>query len=225
MPTVVALIGAIQSGDLATAGAALAQDPGLATERVSDGVCERSMLHFVTDWPGKRPNTAEMIALLVGHGADPNARCAGPHTETPLHWAASSDDVLAIDALLAAGADLEADGAVIGGLTPLADAVAFCQWNAAHRLVEAGAQVAFWQAAGLGLTDRVRATVAGESKRDISNAFWVAASGAQRSTADVLLAAGADINWVGHDDLTPRQVAAREGHNEIATWISELGGR
>ena len=62
-------------------------------------------------------------------GADVNARFTGPHTETPLHWAASSDDVEALDALLDAGADIEGDGAVIGGGTPIADAVAFGQWN------------------------------------------------------------------------------------------------
>jgi hypothetical protein len=35
---------------------------------------------------------------------------AGPHTETPLHWAASSDDVPVLDALLDAGGDIECPG-------------------------------------------------------------------------------------------------------------------
>ena len=35
--------------------------------------------------------------------------------ETPLHWAASCDDVAVLDALLDAGADIHAPGAVIGG--------------------------------------------------------------------------------------------------------------
>src|SRR5262249_57303167 len=85
-----------------------------------------------------------------------NARFDGRHTETPLHWAASSDDVEVLDALLDRGADIEASGAVIGGGTPLADAVAFGQWRAARRLVERGAQSNLWQAAALGLMDRVR---------------------------------------------------------------------
>jgi hypothetical protein len=38
-------------------------------------------------------------------------------------------------ALLDAGADIEAPGAVIAGGTPLTDAVAFGQWQAARRLV------------------------------------------------------------------------------------------
>lgn len=63
---------------------------------------------------------------------------------TPLHWAESSDDVAVLDALLDAGADIEGAGAVIGDGTPLADAVAFGQWNAARRLIERGAQTTLW---------------------------------------------------------------------------------
>ncbi|MEZ5256304.1 MAG: hypothetical protein R2705_05285 [Ilumatobacteraceae bacterium] len=72
---------------------------------------------------------AQTIALLVAAGAGVDARFEGPHTETLLHWAASSDDVAALDALLDAGADIEADGGVIARGTPLFDAVAFGQWT------------------------------------------------------------------------------------------------
>ena len=91
------------------------------------------------------------MAALVAAGADVNARCMGDHQEKPLHWAASSDDVEALDALLDAGADIDAPGAVIGGGTPLDDAVAFGRWQAARRLVERGAQIKLWNAAALGL--------------------------------------------------------------------------
>jgi len=37
-----------------------------------------------------------------------------PATETLLHWAASSDDVAVLEALLDAGADIESPGSVIG---------------------------------------------------------------------------------------------------------------
>ena len=47
-------------------------------------------------------------------------------TLTPrLHWAASSDDLAVLDALLDAGADIEAPGAVLGGGSALADACGF----------------------------------------------------------------------------------------------------
>ena len=44
----------------------------------------------MTDWPGYFPNGPEVVRLLVVAGADPDARYPGE--ETPLHWAASSDD-------------------------------------------------------------------------------------------------------------------------------------
>jgi ankyrin repeat protein len=49
----------------------------------------------------------------------------------PLHWAASSNDVVAIDALLDLGADIEAAGAIFTGGAPLSDAVVFANWEAA----------------------------------------------------------------------------------------------
>jgi uncharacterized protein len=79
------------------------------------------------------------VALLVEAGADVHARFHGSHQEAPLHWAASSNDVAVLDALLDAGADIHASGAVIGRGSPLADATAFAQWDAAYRLVERGA--------------------------------------------------------------------------------------
>jgi uncharacterized protein len=138
-----------------------------------------------------------------------------------LHWAASSDDVDAIDALLDAGADIEAGGAVIGGGTPIADAVAFGQWNAARRLLERGARTNLWQAAALGLLDRVRDELdQGRPGQDaLDNALWCAAHGGRRSTAELLLARGADPTWIGHDDLTAAQAAARSGAHELAAWL------
>ena len=50
------------------------------------------------------------------------------HHETPLHWAASNDDVALIDALLDAGADLERGGSSIDGGPPLSSAVGYGQW-------------------------------------------------------------------------------------------------
>jgi uncharacterized protein len=144
-PLAVAAVEAIHTGDLDALRRLLTEHPDLATARLgdhdhgNDTGMTRSLLHVVTDWPGHFPNRAATVALLVAAGADVNDRFTGPHTETPLHWAASSDDVEVLDALLDAGADLEAPGAVIADGTPLTDAVAFGQWNAARRLVERGA--------------------------------------------------------------------------------------
>ena len=112
--------------------------------------CRAPCRHVATDWPGNLPHVAETIGVLVAAGAPIDGRFAGPHIETPLHWAASSDDVEAIDALLDAGADIEATGAVFTDGSPLSDAVVFAQWKAARRLVERGATMTIWQAAALG---------------------------------------------------------------------------
>jgi hypothetical protein len=139
----------IRSGDAAALRRLLDEHPELADTRIDDPRCRqsRTLLHIVTDWPGNVPEAAAKIRALVAAGADVNARFSGSHSETPLHWAASSDDVEALDVLLDAGADIEADGAVIGGGTPMADAVAFGQWKAARRLLERGARTNLWQAA------------------------------------------------------------------------------
>jgi uncharacterized protein len=146
----------------------------------------------------------------------------GPHDETPLHWAASSDDVEAVDALLDAGADIDAPGAVLGGGPPVADAVGFGQWKAARRLVERGATTALWQSAGLGLMDRVRAALASvpaPSRDDITQAFWLACHGGQLDAAVLLAEHGADVNWVGYDHLTPLGAARRSGANDVVAWL------
>ena len=102
----------------------------------------RTLLHIATDWPGHFPNTAATIRLLIAHGANVHESFSGPHSETPLHWAASNNDLAALDALLDAGADIEASGGLIGNGTALADAVAFGQWDAARRLISRGARAA-----------------------------------------------------------------------------------
>jgi ankyrin repeat protein len=111
-------------------------------------------LHVVTDWPGYFPNGPEIVRLLVDAGADPNAR--QPGEETPLHWAASSDDWHVAAALIDAGADINAPDGSIG--TPLANAVGYGCWDVARLLVARGADVDQpWIAASLGLLDSLRA--------------------------------------------------------------------
>jgi ankyrin repeat protein len=220
-----AAVAAIKGGDVAQLRRLLAEDPDLVGARV-DG--SRTLLHVATDWPGHFPGAAATVAALIEAGADVDAPFAGVHTETPLHWAASSDDVEVLDVLIAAGADLEASGAVIGGGTPLADAVAFGQWAAARRLVEHGARTTLWQAAALGLAHRVEASLAADpppAGDDVTNAFWCACHGGQRETAELLLERGADRDWIGHDGLTPLDAARRSGADDVVGWLLQRGAR
>lgn len=214
-PTAKAAVAAIHSGDLDALRRLLAEHPELATARLGDDGPQgmsRSLLHVVTDWPGHFPNGAATIAVLVEAGADVHARFRGPHEETPLHWAASCDDIEALDALLDAGADIEAPGAVIGGGAPLADARAFKQWNAAHRLVDRGATVTLQDAATLGLLEHVREYCAGSlSQVEINAAFWSACHGGRGDCARYLLERGAELNWIPPwEHLTPLDAAERE---------------
>src|SRR6478736_50431 len=140
-PQAVAAVVAIHAGHVDDLRQLLADHADLATARLGDDDPEgmsRTLLHVATDWPGHFPQVAETIALLVESGTDVNGRFHGPHEETALHWAASSDDLEALRALLDRGADIDAEGGVIAGGTPLGDATAFGQWNAARELVGRG---------------------------------------------------------------------------------------
>jgi len=227
-PRAVAFAGAIRSGDLDALERLVVEQRELATARFVDPRCgdERTALHVATDWPGHFPNGRAVVARLVAAGADVDAAFGGAHTERPLHWAASSDDVEVLDALVDAGADIEARGSVIDGGSPLADAVAFGQWRAARRLVELGARVNLWQAAALGLADRLERLLEVDpppGRDEITNAFWCACHGGQQATAERLLEAGADIDWIGHDGLTPLDAAARSNAHELAGWLRSRG--
>ncbi len=214
---------AIESGDVSALEALLRARPDLAVAREGTTETSRTLLHAVTDWPGQRPNAVAMVELLVKAGADVDARFEGPHRETALHWAASSDDVAVLDALIALGADVEADGAVIAGGTPLDDAIAFGQWSAARRLVEHGAVVAPWHAAALGRVDLVERML-GEHTFDsgeLTTMLWHGGRTGSREMVELLLALGADPTWVGYDGLTAPQATRREGHVELAGWFDE----
>lgn len=231
----------IRSGDVAGLTELLAVTPTLAASRIvgsANGVVEaRSLLHVLTDWPGRVRHGAAIVRLLVDAGADVDARFAGSHRETPLHWAASSDDVEIIDALIAAGADIEADGAVIAGGTALDDAVAFAQWQAARRLVELGAQPALWHAAALGRIADVVGHFEGRPlagrypwgaeatppPRDLDVAFWCACHGGQLTAAAYLLGRGADRHWVAPwDGTTPLSTATRSGAMDVVDFLGSL---
>jgi ankyrin repeat protein len=240
-PTACSLISAIQEGDVPTLTRLLAEHPSLATacidQRDRCGTQSRSLLHIAADWPGHYPNGPAVVATLVQAGANVNARFVGAHTETPLHWAASSNDVTVLDALIDAGADIEATGGVIGGGSPLADARGFGQWDAARRLVERGARTTLADAATLGLVDRVEAYFGGidQPTRDaVTRAFWGACHGGQRRVAEYLLARGPEINWIGHGGMTPLDVARREDAEKLVgrtaaadliSWLEAQGAK
>ena len=229
-PAAVAVVAAIQQGDVATLRRLLADNDGLVTAFIAGKRRSgRSLLHIATDWPGHFPNGVQTATVLIEAGADVNARYVGPqHSETPLHWTASNDDVAVLELLLDAGADIEARGGCIGDGTPLFDAVVFGQWDAARRLLERGATPGPFESAALGLLANVERRLAETPAPDVlerSELLWAACHGSQRAVAEYLLDHGADLNWVGWDDLTPLDVARRSNANALAAWLYHRGAK
>lgn len=229
-----ALITAIHQGNLEAIATILALHPEIARARIRDSKgATRTPLHVVADWPAYFPEGPEVVRLLIAAGAEPNAAVTGMwHNETPLHWAASSDDSDVAVALIEGGADVEAVGGSIGGGTALDDAVGYGCWHVARLLVERGAEVnALWKAAGLGMMESVKELMSAESppsQEEIDHALWQACHGGQRRTAEFLLACGADVNAVpDHTTSTPLDAAPGPDtrREAIITWLRENGAK
>jgi uncharacterized protein len=129
---------AATEGDLESLRRQVSTHPGLPTARIQDGHGSKTLLHVVTDWPGFFSNGPDVVKLLLEAGADPNARTeGGTFLETPLQWAASSDDVEVAETLILGGAYIEAGGASIAGGTALDNAIGHGCWRVA-RLLSSG---------------------------------------------------------------------------------------
>jgi len=224
---------AIHSGDLDTLSRLVADRPELASVRMIgrkglEGGW-RTPLHVATDWPGYFPGAPAAARLLLDAGADPDDTTGGDRPETPLHWAASTDDVDVAVALVDGGADLEVPGGSIG--TPLDNAIGYACWRVADLLASRGAAVnKLWHAAALGILDRVEELAAQmpDGDDEISKAFRHACAAAQRRSAEYLLSKGADLNWIpDYAEGTALDAARGDGtrRENVISWLRELGAR
>lgn len=231
-PVAVELTRAIQSGDLERLRSLVSERPELASVRMIGrrGVSEgwRTPLHAATDWPGYFPAAPAAVALLLEAGADPNDDTGGGSPETPLHWAASTDDVDVAVVLIDGGARLETPGGSIG--TQLDNAIGYGCWHVARLLVERGAPVQrLWHAAALGMLERLEELLAespAPTAEDVNNAFWQACHGGQRRAAERLLAAGARIDaspdYAGGATAFEQALKADTRRDLLATWLRHL---
>ncbi|MGH9062258.1 MAG: ankyrin repeat domain-containing protein, partial [Acidimicrobiales bacterium] len=60
---------------------------------------------------------------------------------------------------------------------------------------------------------------------EVTNSFWSACHGGQLASADFLLARGADLDWIGHDNLTPLDAARRRGAADVVDWLQARGAK
>ena len=222
------LVLAIRTGDVDAVSRLISESPALARGPLGGRFEARTALHVVCDWPGYFPNGPEVVRRLIAAGADPDYRDATPRSETPLHWAASSDDVDVAAALMDGGADIEVPDGSIG--TPLDNAIGYACWHVARLLVARGARVdKLWHAGALGLLGNLEELLAADpTAEDISQGFWHACAGGQRRAAERLLAAGADLNWEpDYAHGTPLDAAGGLGTRQenVITWLRQKGAR
>lgn len=230
-----AAVNAVRYGRCEDLHAWLEQHADRVNQTIGDN--PRTLLHYATDWPGKLPRVAESIRALVAAGADVNARFVGPSTqatETPLHWAASSDDIEAADVLIELGADLDALGGCIDNGSPLTLAVIFQNWRVANRLVDAGCRTSLPLVSGIGRMDLVKtffdesgelndARNATDAKRQLGSAMVLASMGGHLEVAEYLIERDAPVNAVSPIQTTPLDEALKRSHHELARVLKECG--
>src|SRR5579863_5549675 len=228
-PLAVELTTVVKAGEFERLRELLASNPEIASCVVEDAKGGgRTPLHLFADWPGHHPNAAAIVQTLAEAGANLDAPAVSMwHQETPLHWAASNDDVALADALLDAGADIEHEGSSIDGGPPLSSAVGYGQWEVARRLVNRGAQTRLWHEAALGMRPAIerRYEVEPATQTDaLSGPFWNACHGGQLAVAQYLLERGADLNWAAPwSGQTPLDIAEHTGRSDVVTWLLERG--
>lgn len=173
------------------------------------------------------------------------------YRQTPLHHAAEHDREQTAARLLDGGADLEAE--TTWGMTPLQWAANMGSRRVGRLLIDRGAKLNMWSAAGLGLLEAmpafwdasgrlkpgaaqlrydevakntyVKREPSGDDRDAVSDAFYIACRNGHILVARFLLARGADVHFKGFFGATALHWAAINGHQETVEWLLSLGAR
>jgi hypothetical protein len=219
---------AIRRGDVTRLRALLGEHLDLPSWSLGPPGRTRRPLHVVTDWPGFFPNGPVIAEMLCAAGADVDWRGEDGSGETPLHWAASSDDADVARVLIDSGADIDMPDGSIG--TPLDNAVGYGCWNVARLLVERGARVdKLWQAAALGITGRLHELLDAEPTREqVDQALWHACAGGQRRAAELLAGRGGDLCYTpayGRGTMADAASMLGTQRESLVVWLKGRGIR
>ena len=149
--------------------------------------------------------TVEDVTACLAAGADVDAR--DERDVTPLHWAAvANQDPAVIEALLAAGADLEARAPALIDITPL---------HAAAEGNENPAVLEVLLAAG--------ANPMARSTDGRTAMHFAATNNESPKVIEVLSAAGADPNELDQDNNAPLDLALRQANPEMLEVLLAVG--
>jgi ankyrin repeat protein len=235
-----AAVDAVVSGDLDTLRRLLREHPGLAAAR-SSRAHGGTLLHYVSanGVEGYRqttpPNVVAIARLLLDAGADVNAKavCYGGGdtplglTATSMHPHTAGVMIPLLEALVAAGAEVNGRD---GGYGIVRACLANGQPEAAHSLMEHGADVDLEEAAGMGRLDVVRRFVAPDATllhdataRQLAEGLKYACGYGREEVVRYLLAAGVDPALHAEDGATGLHWAAYGGRAEVVEALLRHG--
>ena len=234
---------AIEQSDIGRLEGLITSFPDLPNLRSGDN--DRTLLHTIADYPGHKPKGVEMARLVIDAGGDVNGRFQHGEVEsvkeTPLHWAASNDDVDLADLLLDADADIDIDCGVIANGTPIWNAVIFRCVNAARLLIDRGASSNLMTAAGAGRRDLVDRFFDDDGnvtenagvlpcwdeprppQTALDSAFGFACRNGHTTIAKILYERGADPDWVNPAGESAFLQARRGNHRIVMDWMKARG--